>query len=289
MGETESEATGERQKASPEPSAPSGETLLKKLLYAIVGFLLTGVVGGFLTNLFQTRSWSYENSVKRLDEDAKQALASQQDVTKIITKRRFVFLNMVQALESNAAGKDWKAAWDDYSSVAVEWELNQNNLAWQIEYYVDAPFGLDRGEKIAPVYKLDCLTYTLAGGDRPDASVAGILLEVSNHCHALIIDDLKTVIAAKNAGKSIGDPKSLKKLLDDSNLRLEHIWHVHAVLRCTLVKRAVAIRHEPDPSFVNSMLGRDPPIGYSLPDDAPDCLRDYREHWKLGLASLKSP
>jgi hypothetical protein len=278
-------------KAPAQPAAErSAESLRQKILFTVVGFVLTGIMGTIVTTYFQERSWSFQNRVAQIDKDTEKAFNTHGDVTELIDARWSATLRMIQALEHNATGDEWKAARDGLLSVNDKWELRHANLSAEVEFYVDSPFGIRGSDKLDPIWELKCITFPLGDdkGQGADPSSARVLLEVSAHCQGLIKDEIEGPIADRDAGKIGVAQKPIKEIIDRSYLRLDHIWHVNDALRCMIVERALAIRRSfAEVSFFDTVLGVATPTDYALRSDAQDCLSDYRRNPKLGLSSLK--
>jgi cell division protein FtsL len=286
MVNTESEKPDEPTEAKIEPPdrAPerSGETMGQKILYTTIVFLITGVIGTLISAYIQQRGWSYQNSVNKIEKDTDQALNLQKNVNELIQERYHAAVRMFQAFASHTTVKELEAARDSYSSVKNNWDLHYPNLAAEIKFNFDDPFGIDMVNK-EPIWSLSCTTYTLGGNDNAgvDTSSANAVLEVVNHCQDLANQDIELV----NAGR-----KPVNDVAEAFNRRTEHIWRVNEVLRCMIIGRALEMRRKvAGASYWATLLGLSETGYYVRPAKEDACLREYRENPTFGLASLKRP
>lgn len=111
-----------------------------QIVLLVVGFLLTTVVGGFLSYLYQRRSWH----AQRLDEQRDAAMNVFQDISRTLDKRLYCMRRVDWALARGEAGETLEKAWDPYRQIVVDWNENINrNLA-----LVQAYFGQEARDRL---------------------------------------------------------------------------------------------------------------------------------------------
>ncbi len=65
---------GEAPKAAHPERTAKGDSLREKVGTALLGFLLTGVVGTMVATWFQQRGWAWQNRVAQVEKDTTSAL-----------------------------------------------------------------------------------------------------------------------------------------------------------------------------------------------------------------------
>jgi len=142
-------AENEREKAVDQASAPSAaevptETRSKKVLYA-VGGLMIPLLGTAVGAFFQEGNWNHQNSVTQITQDAQKALETGSNVTGLTDERYSAAVAVIKAARDKATGDAWKMAMDRFSSANKQWEIHFTDTSSQLQFYVDAPFGLRGG------------------------------------------------------------------------------------------------------------------------------------------------
>lgn len=219
------------------------ESLREKIVVALVGFVLTGVIGTVLTTWIQQRGWAWQNRVAKIDKDTEAAIATYRTTSDLINARWHATFRMVRALERGATGESWTATRTAFDAADREWALRYTNVAREIEFFVDTPFGIEPGEMLKPVWGLSCDVYALRGapGSAIDTRSARVVLEVINHCHGITKDELEKLADAR------GDAAQPAKAADPAVTvvlyrRLEHLYRTNDALRCLIFERALAVR-----------------------------------------------
>lgn len=222
------------------------ENLRDKIVVALVGFVLTGVIGTILTTWIQQRGWTWQNRVSKIEKDVENAMATYRTASELVNARWFATYRMSRLLERDAAGKpssaeEWKAARDAFDTTDRDWALRYTSVAREIEFYVDTPFGIDGSEMMPRVWNLTCSDFALRGtpGSAVDARSARVVLEVINHCHGKMKDEIESLIDRRGTG---ADTAERKVTLDLSYRRLDHLYRTNETLRCVIFERALAIR-----------------------------------------------
>ena len=148
---------------SPPPSPPSrtGDSLREKVMLGLVGFLLTGVLGTMVTSWIQQRGWAWQNQVANTDKDTQNALGAYQSASDLINTRWHATYRMVRAIERGAVGDEWKAARDEFAAADKDWAIRYTNVARDVAFYVDTPFGFESKDKLKLVWPLPCNAYAL--------------------------------------------------------------------------------------------------------------------------------
>jgi hypothetical protein len=121
-------------------------------------------------------------------------------------------------------------------------------VAREIEFYVDTPFGIEAGAALDKVWALTCADFALShstgnsapstGGSAISATSARVVLEIVNHCHGKMKDELEGLID-KRATMPAPERTALIGL---SFRRLDHLYKTNEALRCVIFERALAIR-----------------------------------------------
>lgn len=264
--------------AKHEPKAPpqqpaKGESLRDRVGAALLGFLLTGVIGTMVATWFQQRGWAWQNRVTQVEKDTSSALDSLRSVSDLLDKRWSATFQMVSAIENASTGDDAKAARDSFAAVNKDWELQYANVDAGAEFNVDRPFGIDAKRTPDAVWLFPCDSSPFggsgAGSIEPDS--AHIILTVINHCHGLI----KSTV--EDLGKGSTAEAARKTLLDASFRRLSNIYYINDALRCVILERAVAMRRSLDTELgVGSFFQTGPRI-YAIPPKERDCLAPYKD------------
>jgi hypothetical protein len=262
---------------SPQPAPVphrSNESWRQKAFIAVMGFILTGVVGTMVTSWIQQRGWAWQNHVAKIEKDTQNALTAYQNVSDLINARWHATYGMVRAIERGAGGDEWKAARDEYAAADKDWAIRYTSVARDIAFYVDTPFGFETKDKLSLVWPLPCTKFALgeAGGAGLDASTARVVLEVINHCTGLVSAEIdKTVDAASGAPPKL-DAATRKTFADSAYPKLDAIYKTNEALRCVIFARSLAIRESlVANSYWGSFFGFAQPT-YAPPGDGKECL-----------------
>ena len=222
------------------------ESLREKILVALVGFVLTGVIGTILTTWVQQRGWAWQNRVAKIEKDTENAMATYRSASELINSRWHATYRLTRALERRSSGEEWKVARDAFDAADRDWALRYTNIAREIDFYIDTPFGIEAGETMARVWTLSCTEFALRNGpgrsDKDiallDATSARVVLEVINHCQGRMKDEIDAMIDTRDTASDA----QRKALTDLSYRRLDHLFRTNDTLRCVIFERALAIR-----------------------------------------------
>jgi hypothetical protein len=259
---------------SSSPAAPpgkNGESLRQKAVIAVMGFVLTGIVGTMITSWIQQRGWAWQNRIARIDKDTQNALGAYQSVSDLVNARWHATYGMVRAIERGASVDEWKAARDEFAASDKDWAIRYTSVARDIAFYVDTPFGIEAKDKLALVWPLPCTKYALgaAGGAGLDAASARVVLEVINHCSGLVKDEIDKAIDAGGPAKL--DPAARKAMADAAYPKLDALYKTNETLRCVIFARSLAIRQSTmADSYWGSFFGL-AQQNYAAPNDTKDC------------------
>lgn len=245
------------------------ETLREKVLLAIVGFMLTGVVGTVITTWIQQRGWAWQNRVAKIDKDTENAIAAYRAVSDLINARWHATYKMTRALERKLEGDEWKSAREGFEASDKDWALRYTNVARELDFQIDTPFGIEAGEEIRKVYTLSCEEFALRGTpESVGLRSARVVMEVINHCHGRMKDELEGLIDAR---AKVATPEG-RALIDLSYRRLDHLYRTNDALRCVIFERALAIRNAVGAeSYWGTFFGFSR-LNYALPESARSCL-----------------
>ena len=258
---------------TPPPPAKSTESLRQKAFIAVMGFVLTGVVGTMVTSWIQQRGWAWQNHVAKIEKDTQNALTAYQNVSDLINARWHATYGMVRAIERAESGDEWKAARDEYAAADKDWAIRYTSDARDIAFYVDTPFGFETKDKLALVWPLPCTKYALgeAGGAGLDASTARVVLEIVNHCIGRVSADIDKAVDA-GAGAQKLDAAARKAFADAAYPKLDAIYKTNEALRCVIFARSLVIRQSlMVDSYWGSFFGFAQQT-YAQPGDGKECL-----------------
>ncbi len=259
-------------KDAPSSAPPAkGESLRDKIGPAILGFLLTGVVGTMVATWFQQRGWAWQSKVTQVEKDTTSALDSLRSTSDLLDKRWSATFQMVQAIENNKQGDEAKAIRDAFVSVNNDWELQYANTDASVEFNVDRPFGVDSKRMPDAVWLFQCNAFPFDGKGGIDPDSAHTILTVINHCHDLVKSGIEDL------GKTAGDQTARKRLIDQSYFRLSNIYYINDALRCVILERAVAMRQGLDTELSLGSFFQIGPQTYSIPVKESDCFAVYKE------------
>lgn len=224
----------------------TSESVREKMAVALLGFMLTGVIGTIVTTWVQQRGWAWQNRVTKIDKDTENAMATYRAASEIINGRWHATYRMVRAIEKQTTGDEWKSVKDAFDQADRDWALRYTNVSREVEFHVDTPFGIDAGPMLDKVWTLACTDYALrpAGAAVPKeapqvtASSARVVLAVINHCHGKMKDELDALIDTRETAIA----EARKALADTSFKRLDHLYRTNEALRCIMFERALAIR-----------------------------------------------
>lgn len=257
--------------AAPAPDK-SGDSLRQKLFIAVMGFVLTGVIGTMITSWIQQRGWAWQNRVAKIDKDTQNALGAYQGVSDLVNARWHATYGMVRAIERGESGDELKAARDEFAASDKDWAIRYTSVARDIAFYVDTPFGINARDKMALVWPLPCTKFALgeAGGAGLDASSARVVLEIINHCSGLVKDEIDKTMDAGGPAKL--DAAARKAMADAAYPKLDVLYKTNETLRCVIFARALSIRESlMVDSYWGSFFGLAQQT-YMLPGDNKDCM-----------------
>ena len=261
---------------SPEQSSAkayaSSDGLRDKVVVAIAGFILTGVLGTMVTTWIQQRGWAWQNRVSKIEKDTENALNAYRSASELVNLRWHATYRLVRALERHVGGEEWKAARDGFYSADRDWALRYTNVAREIEFYVDTPFGLEPDAKLGAVWNLNCSDYALkkfnAGGI--DVSSARVIMEVVNHCQGRIKGEIDSLLDQTPVETTTAPPVE-KPAVDSFYAQLDHLYRTNEALRCTIFERALTVRRSVTAeSYWGTFFGVGQP-SYTVPVNARDC------------------
>jgi hypothetical protein len=140
-----------------------------------------------------------------------------------------------------------------------------------VQFNVDRPFGIDSKRIPKILWTLQCkaIPFGSEAGGAVDPDSAHIILKVIDHCHGLVRTNIYDL------DKTSIDQTSRKRLIDDSYLRLSHIYHINDALRCVILERAIAMRRSLDTELGSFFWTG--PQKYNIPTKEGDCVGRYRE------------
>ncbi|MCA0424086.1 MAG: hypothetical protein LCH61_12325, partial [Proteobacteria bacterium] len=206
------------------------ETLRDRIVVALVGFVMTGIVGTALTTWIQQRGWAWQNRVAKIDKDTENAMAAYRSASELVNARWYATYRVARALERGASGDDMKALRDTFETADRDWSLRYTNVAREVDFYIDTPFNIDIGDNLTRVWGLSCSDFALSRRDSEaiDARSARAVLEIINHCHGRTKDELEPLVYNNEA--AVDKPA----LIATAYRRLDHLYRTNEVLRCVI-------------------------------------------------------
>jgi hypothetical protein len=245
------------------------DSLREKLMLTLIGFMLTGVVGGMLTTWIQQRGWAWQNRVTTIEKDVNNVVATYKTASELLNQRWHAAYRMARALERAEEGAAWKDALGDFQSADRQWALHYANAARDVEFYVDAPFGVDAAADLKAIWSAEC--DTPAGAALAQARSARAVLELVNHCQQKLKTALEPLVEPA-PGATAPEGAARKALIDQSYRRLDQLYRTNDALRCVIFDRAVAIRGAlASQSYWSAFFGMEPPV-YRIPRPLQECL-----------------
>jgi hypothetical protein len=246
------------------------ETLREKIFVALLGFVLTGVIGTVLTTWVQQRGWAWQNRVSKIEKDTENAIATYRTTSELINARWHATYRMNRALERKSEGDEWKLAKDGFDAADRDWALRYTNIAREIDFYIDTPFGIEAGDTLTRVWNLSCADYAFSGDAsmRVEPKSARVVLEIINHCHGRMKDEVDGMIDKRASAT----PAERQALTDLSYRRLDHLYKTNEALRCVIFGRVLAIRRAiAAESYWGTFFGVGQ-VTYALPENSKSCI-----------------
>lgn len=257
---------GVEEKTNPK-SGSGQEGLREKITLAVVGFVLTGLLGGVLTTWIQQRGWAWQNRVATIEKDVNNVVSTYKAASELLNSRWHASYRLVRGLERDESNAAWASARTDFEAADREWALHYANVARDVEFYVDAPFGIGSSDDLKKVWSTVC-----DGASRRlvDTESARVLLELVNHCQQQLKSALEALTDPPPDAKPI-EPKLRKAVIDQSYRRLDQLYRANDVLRCVMFDRATSIRSaQSSQSYWSAFFGIERPT-YLAARKAADC------------------
>lgn len=110
------------------------DPLTEKLVLAGVTFVLTSILGGALTALFQFSSWKRQQLLTREAELRKTRETIFSEVSRLMDRRLYRLKRLHWALAKSAPERD--AALADYRAVIFEWNDSINRILAMLQVYL---------------------------------------------------------------------------------------------------------------------------------------------------------
>ena len=265
---------------SPEQSSATarartgGDGMRDRIVVAIAGFMLTGILGTMVTTWIQQRGWAWQNRVTKIDKDTENALNAYRSASELVNLRWHATYRMVRGLERRSSGEEWKTARDGFFNADREWALRYTNVAREIEFYVDTPFGMEPSAKLGAVWNLTCNDYGLKSPNSGvDSTSARVIVEIINHCAGRIKGEIDVIMDRTPSGDAAAStsPVVQKAEIESFYQQLDHLYRTNEALRCTIFERALTMRRAVTAeSYWGTFFGVGQP-SYAVPEHARDC------------------
>ena len=248
-------------------AARAADSMIEKLMLTLFGFVLTGVVGGMLTTWIQQRGWAWQNRMTGIEKDIANVVAANKATSELINLRWHAAYRMVRAIEREADEAAWREARAGFDNADREWALHYSNATRDVEFNVDAPFGVTTAD-LAKVWPVDCAK--IAQVFPFETTSTRVLLEVVNHCHGQLKAVIDPLIVGGADARAL--TKANKEKIDDAYRRLDRLYKMNDGLRCMIFDRAVSIRGaQATQSYWSAFFGVESPT-YRATRKLGDCL-----------------
>lgn len=233
--------TQETEPAEKQPSKPrvarGADSIVEKMTITLFGFVLTGVIGGMLTTWIQQRGWAWQNRVTAIEKDVANVVSANKAASELINQRWHAAYRMTRAIEREEDAEAWRATRANFDSADRDWALHYSNATRDVEFNVDAPFGVSPVD-LNRVWSVDC---DKNGAVFPfETQSARVLLEIVNHCHGQLKNIIEPLIAPTPDERRM--TKANKDRIDAAYRRLDRLYKMNDALRCVIFDRAMAIR-----------------------------------------------
>ncbi len=262
--------TSDIHRAAHHAATKATESLREKIFVTLMGFVLTGIIGTALTTWIQQRGWTWQNRVTKIEKDTENAMATYRSASELINARWHATYRLARGLERNLGGEEMKPIREAFDAADRDWALRYTNVAREVEFHIDTPFGVQSANDLGKVWNLTCADYALAPGETQsiDSRSARAVFEVINHCQGRTKDELEALLLKPEAAT----PEMRKSLIDLSFRRLDHLYRTNDVLRCVIFERALAIRKTiSSESYWSTFFGIGQ-VNYEMPKDGRRCL-----------------
>lgn len=239
-------------------TARATESMREKLTLAVVGFVLTGILGGVLTAWIQQRGWAWQNRVATIEKDVDNAVSTYKATSELLNLQWHAAYRVVRGLEREQAGDVWASIRSEFEAADREWALHYPNVARDVEFYIDGPFGVDGSTDLNKVW-----TYVCEGGTTRaivETKSARVLLELINHCQDQLKSSLQALVDPPASGARL-DATQRKASVDLAYRKLDQLYRTNDSLRCVMFDRAISIRDAlSSQSYWSASLGIERPV-----------------------------
>src|SRR5689334_14378534 len=100
----------------------------------LVAFVLTTVVGGYLTSKYQGKAREDEKRAARLYQELTKASQVSEEISRALDRRLYRTRVLVWALKDESPERELQSARDGYRSSLTEWNANINSIYSLVEY-----------------------------------------------------------------------------------------------------------------------------------------------------------
>jgi len=108
------------------------------VILLLLGFVLTTLVGGYLTQSWQARADEFQREAEHRRSEQQAASRVFEEVSRLMDRRLYRMRRLHNGLEGRARADEMAQRWDSYREVLFEWNENLNrNLALMQRYFGD--------------------------------------------------------------------------------------------------------------------------------------------------------
>jgi len=118
----------------------------------VFGFFLSGVVGTWITYIWQSRNWRYQQEHSRGRELLIKQIQIVEDLSDLIGRRRFRMFRALAALRSKDA-KRIEKEWNFYDESVVNWNNNVNSNITKLRQFFNKRAQYDLDLYITPSFQ----------------------------------------------------------------------------------------------------------------------------------------
>ena len=109
------------------------------VIILILGFILTTIVGGYLTNSWQSNSANIQRQKEQANHAIQEATKIFEEISRLMDKRLYRMRRINMGMGSDTKNEEMNKRWDAYRSTLFEWNENLNRNLALIQMY----FGQD--------------------------------------------------------------------------------------------------------------------------------------------------
>lgn len=104
----------------------------------ILGFILTTVVGGILTQRYQENAWRHQHEMNILESERQAATDVFKEISRLMDSRLYRMRRLITGIVDGQSPQIMQERWDSYREILLVWNENLNrNFALTQRYFGD--------------------------------------------------------------------------------------------------------------------------------------------------------